>query len=86
MYLHSFPDSNIIMGFFMSKSMDANLKRQQEFMLHNSRLQVSECETAFAPVECLLEQKNATVHHWKCYFIMNSGTTFEILPIFEIHL
>lgn len=30
------------MGFLLSKSMDANLKKQQEFMLHNSRLQVSE--------------------------------------------
>lgn len=57
MYLHSFPDSNIIMGFFMSKSMDANLKRQQEFMLHNSRLQVSERKTAFIPVECWLNRK-----------------------------
>lgn len=30
------------MGFILSKSMDANFKKQQEFMLHNSRLQVSE--------------------------------------------
>lgn len=29
------------MGFLLSKSMDANLKKQQEFMLHNARLQVS---------------------------------------------
>ncbi|XP_049595158.2 plasminogen receptor (KT) isoform X1 [Syngnathus scovelli] len=29
------------MGFILSKSMDANLTKQQEFMLHNSRLQVS---------------------------------------------
>ncbi|XP_061553517.1 plasminogen receptor (KT) [Phycodurus eques] len=28
------------MGFLLSKSMDANLKKQQEFMLHNSRLQL----------------------------------------------
>ncbi|XP_061787866.1 plasminogen receptor (KT) [Nerophis lumbriciformis] len=28
------------MGFLLSKSMDANLKKQQEFMLHNSRLQM----------------------------------------------
>lgn len=40
--LISFPGGNVIMGFFLSKSMDANLKRQQEFMLHNSRLQVSD--------------------------------------------
>lgn len=36
------------MGFFMSKAMDANLKRQQEFMLHNSRLQVSEQKCYFS--------------------------------------
>lgn len=29
------------MGILLSKSMDANLKKQQEFMLHNARLQVS---------------------------------------------
>lgn len=29
------------MGFLLSKSMDANFKKQQEFMLHNGRLQVS---------------------------------------------
>lgn len=29
------------MGFLLSKSMDANFKKQQEFMLHNARLQVS---------------------------------------------
>ncbi|KAM8827818.1 plasminogen receptor (KT) [Spinachia spinachia] len=28
------------MGFLLSKSMDANFKKQQEFMLHNSRLQM----------------------------------------------
>lgn len=36
------------MGFFLSKSMDANLKRQQEFMLHNSRLQVSDPKCSFS--------------------------------------
>lgn len=52
------------MGFFMSKSMDANLKRQQEFMLHNSRLQVSGWKTAYlftpcprSPVEMLLSDE-----------------------------
>ncbi|XP_035524195.1 plasminogen receptor (KT) [Morone saxatilis] len=30
------------MGFLLSKSMDENIRKQQEFMLHNSRLQVSE--------------------------------------------
>ncbi|XP_029299874.1 plasminogen receptor (KT) [Cottoperca gobio] len=28
------------MGFLLSKSMDANFKKQQEFMLHNARLQM----------------------------------------------
>uniref|UniRef100_A0A8C6Q955 Uncharacterized protein n=1 Tax=Nothobranchius furzeri TaxID=105023 RepID=A0A8C6Q955_NOTFU len=30
------------MGFSLSKSMDANMTKQQEFMLHNSRLQVNQ--------------------------------------------
>lgn len=53
------------MGFFMSKSMDANLKRQQEFMLHNSRLQVSEWKNSLfihppapsSPLEMLLSDE-----------------------------
>lgn len=34
--------NNATMGFLLSKSMDANFKKQQEFMLHNARLQVSQ--------------------------------------------
>lgn len=65
------------MGFFMSKSMDANLKRQQEFMLHNSRLQVSECKTAYLFIPL------PPVHLWICYFLMTLGII--LLSSCEIH-
>lgn len=35
-------NANAAMGVLLSKSMDDNLKKQQEFMLTNARLQVSE--------------------------------------------
>lgn len=69
------------MGFFMSKSMDANLKRQQEFMLHNSRLQVSEWKTAdlFIPLP--------PVHLCKWYFLMvlYFSSCILLLSSFGIH-
>ncbi|TNM91877.1 hypothetical protein fugu_018889 [Takifugu bimaculatus] len=63
------------MGFFMSKSMDANLRRQQEFMLHNSRLQL---ERQILMQNQMRERQAAMQLAWSREFLKYFGTFFAV--------
>ncbi|XP_051907698.1 plasminogen receptor (KT) [Hippocampus zosterae] len=63
------------MGFLLSKSMDANLKKQQEFMLHNSRLQL---ERQMMMQNQMRERQMAMQIAWSREFIKYFGTFFVV--------
>ncbi|XP_057674663.1 plasminogen receptor (KT) [Corythoichthys intestinalis] len=63
------------MGFLLSKSMDANLKKQQEFMLHNSRLQL---ERQMMMQNQMRERQMAMQIAWSREFIKYFGTFFAV--------
>ncbi|XP_077352853.1 plasminogen receptor (KT) [Festucalex cinctus] len=63
------------MGFLLSKTMDANLKKQQEFMLHNSRLQL---ERQMMMQNQMRERQMAMQIAWSREFIKYFGTFFAV--------
>ncbi|XP_028273103.1 plasminogen receptor (KT) [Parambassis ranga] len=66
------------MGFLMSKSMDANLKKQQEFMLHNSRLQM---ERQILMQNQMRERQMAMQIAWSREFLKYFGTFFTLASV-----
>ncbi|XP_077592933.1 plasminogen receptor (KT) [Stigmatopora nigra] len=63
------------MGFLLSKSMDANLKKQQEFMLHNSRLQM---ERQMMMQNQMRERQMAMQIAWSREFLKYFGAFFAV--------
>ncbi|XP_047425327.1 plasminogen receptor (KT) [Mugil cephalus] len=63
------------MGFLMSKSMDENLKKQQEFMLHNSRLQM---ERQILMQNQMRERQMAMQIAWSREFLNYFGSFFAV--------
>ncbi|XP_022617892.1 plasminogen receptor (KT) [Seriola dumerili] len=66
------------MGFLLSKSMDANLKKQQEFMLHNSRLQM---ERQILMQNQMRERQMAMQIAWSREFLKYFGTFFSVATV-----
>ncbi|CAF93165.1 unnamed protein product, partial [Tetraodon nigroviridis] len=66
------------MGFVLSKSMDANLKRQQEFMLHNSRLQM---ERQILMQNQMRERQMAMQVAWSREFLKYFGAFFAVTTL-----
>lgn len=66
------------MGFLMSKSMDANLKKQQEFMLHNSRLQM---ERQILMQNQMRERQMAMQIAWSREFLNYFGAFFTLATV-----
>ncbi|XP_061656423.1 plasminogen receptor (KT) [Syngnathoides biaculeatus] len=64
------------MGFLLSKSMDANLRKQQEFMLHNSRLQL---ERQMMMQNQMRERQMAMQIAWSREFVKYFGTFFAVV-------
>ncbi|XP_034402229.1 plasminogen receptor (KT) [Cyclopterus lumpus] len=63
------------MGFLLSKSMDANFKKQQEFMLHNSRLQM---ERQMLMQNQMRERQMAMQVAWSREFVKYFGTFYTV--------
>lgn len=63
------------MGFLLSKSMDANLKKQQEFMLHNSRLQM---DRQILMQNQMRERQMAMQVAWSREFLKYFGTFYAL--------
>ncbi|XP_044029560.1 plasminogen receptor (KT) [Siniperca chuatsi] len=66
------------MGFLLSKSMDANFKKQQEFMLHNSRLQM---ERQILMQNQMRERQMAMQIAWSREFLKYFGTFFTVATL-----
>ncbi|XP_053740272.1 plasminogen receptor (KT) [Synchiropus splendidus] len=66
------------MGFLLSKSMDANFKKQQEFMLHNSRLQM---ERQMMMQNQMRERQMAMQIAWSREFLKYFGTFFMVASV-----
>ncbi|KAM9820768.1 plasminogen receptor (KT) [Neosynchiropus ocellatus] len=66
------------MGFLLSKSMDANFKKQQEFMLLNSRLQM---ERQLMMQNQMRERQMAMQIAWSREFLKYFGTFFTIASV-----
>ncbi|KAM7393017.1 hypothetical protein PAMA_007911 [Pampus argenteus] len=66
------------MGFLLSKSMDANFKKQQEFMLHNSRLQM---ERQILMQNQMRERQIAMQIAWSREFLKYFGTFFIMTTV-----
>ncbi|XP_058473763.1 plasminogen receptor (KT) [Solea solea] len=66
------------MGFQMSKTMDANLKKQQEFMLHNSRLQL---ERQIMMQSQMRDRQMAMQIAWSREFLKYFGTFFAVTTV-----
>lgn len=66
------------MGFLLSKSMDANFKKQQEFMLHNARLQM---ERQILMQNQMRERQMAMQVAWSREFIKYFGTFFSVTTL-----
>ncbi|CAK6959348.1 plasminogen receptor (KT) [Scomber scombrus] len=66
------------MGFLLSKSMDANFKKQQEFMLHNSRLQM---ERQILMQNQMRERQMAMQIAWSREFLKYFGTFFTMASV-----
>ncbi|KAF3702134.1 Plasminogen receptor (KT) [Channa argus] len=66
------------MGFLLSKSMDANLKNQQEFMLHNSRLQL---ERQILMQSQMRERQMAMQIAWSREVLKYFGTFFTLATV-----
>ncbi|KAG9266320.1 plasminogen receptor (KT) [Astyanax mexicanus] len=63
------------MGFIMSKAMDQNMQRQQEFMLHNARVQM---ERQILMQNEMRERQMAMQVAWSREFIKYYGTFFGL--------
>ncbi|XP_068190089.1 plasminogen receptor (KT) [Antennarius striatus] len=66
------------MGFLLSKSMDANLKKQQEFMLHTGRLQM---ERQIMMQDQMRQRQMAMQVAWSREFIKYFGTFFTVVSV-----
>lgn len=66
------------MGFLLSKSMDANFKKQQEFMLHNARLQM---ERQILMQNQMRERQMAMQIAWSREFLNYFGTFFTVATL-----
>lgn len=66
------------MGFLLSKSMDANFKKQQEFMLHNARLQM---ERQILMQNQMRERQMAMQIAWSREFLKYFGTFFTLATV-----
>uniref|UniRef100_A0AAY4DW68 Plasminogen receptor (KT) n=1 Tax=Denticeps clupeoides TaxID=299321 RepID=A0AAY4DW68_9TELE len=66
------------MGFLMSKSMDENMKKQQEFMLHNSRLQL---ERQIIMQNQMRERQMAMQIAWSREFLKYYGAFFSLATL-----
>ncbi|KAF3848960.1 hypothetical protein F7725_015457 [Dissostichus mawsoni] len=66
------------MGFLLSKSMDANFKKQQEFMLHNARLQM---ERQIVMQNQMRERQMAMQVAWSREFLKYYGTFFTLATV-----
>uniref|UniRef100_A0A3P9M9C3 Plasminogen receptor, C-terminal lysine transmembrane protein n=1 Tax=Oryzias latipes TaxID=8090 RepID=A0A3P9M9C3_ORYLA len=66
------------MGFLLSKSMDANFHKQQEFMLHNSRLQL---ERQIMMQNQMRERQMAMQIAWSREFLKYSGSFFALASV-----
>ncbi|XP_029371010.1 plasminogen receptor (KT) [Echeneis naucrates] len=66
------------MGFLLSKSMDANFKKQQEFMLHNARLQM---ERQIQMQNQMRERQMAMQIAWSREFLKYFGTFFAVTTL-----
>ncbi|KAM3600436.1 uncharacterized protein V6R79_023545 [Siganus canaliculatus] len=66
------------MGFLLSKSMDANFKKQQEFMLHNARLQM---ERQILMQNQMRERQMAMQIAWSREFLKYFGTFFTVATV-----
>ncbi|XP_059214692.1 plasminogen receptor (KT) [Centropristis striata] len=66
------------MGFLLSKSMDANFKKQQEFMLHNSRLQM---ERQILMQNQMRERQMAMQIAWSREFLNYFGAFFALTTV-----
>ncbi|XP_038590398.1 plasminogen receptor (KT) [Micropterus salmoides] len=66
------------MGFLLSKPMDANFKKQQEFMLHNSRLQM---ERQILMQNQMRERQMAMQIAWSREFLKYFGTFFTVATL-----
>lgn len=66
------------MGFLLSKSMDANFKKQQEFMLHNARLQM---ERQILMQNQMRERQMAMQIAWSREFLNYFGSFFTVATL-----
>ncbi|XP_034752653.1 plasminogen receptor (KT) [Etheostoma cragini] len=66
------------MGFLLSKPMDANFKKQQEFMLHNSRLQM---ERQILMQNQMRERQMAMQVAWSREFLKYFGSFFTVVTV-----
>ncbi|XP_028660777.1 plasminogen receptor (KT) [Erpetoichthys calabaricus] len=66
------------MGFLMSKSLDENMKKQQEFMLLNSRLQL---ERQILMQNQMRERQMAMQIAWSREFLKYYGTFFGLVTV-----
>ncbi|XP_055009475.1 plasminogen receptor (KT) [Boleophthalmus pectinirostris] len=66
------------MGFLLSKSMETNLQKQQEFMLHNARLQM---ERQIMMQNQMRERQMAMQIAWSREFLKYFGTFFSVASL-----
>ncbi|XP_040054414.2 plasminogen receptor (KT) [Gasterosteus aculeatus] len=66
------------MGFLLSKSMDANFKKQQEFMLHTSRLQM---ERQLLMQNQMRERQMAMQVAWSREFLKYFGSFYAVTTV-----
>ncbi|XP_022061095.1 plasminogen receptor (KT) [Acanthochromis polyacanthus] len=66
------------MGFLLSKSLDANMKKQQEFMLHNTRLQM---ERQILMQNQMRERQMAMQMAWSREFLKYYGAFFTVATV-----
>ncbi|XP_010891150.1 plasminogen receptor (KT) [Esox lucius] len=66
------------MGFILSKSMDQSFKKQQEFMLHNARLQL---ERQILMQNQMRERQMAMQIAWSREFLKYYGTFFSLTTL-----
>ncbi|XP_070845706.1 plasminogen receptor (KT) [Chaetodon trifascialis] len=66
------------MGFLLSKSMDANFRKQQEFMLHNARLQM---ERQILMQNQMRERQMAMQVAWSREFLKYFGSFFTVATV-----
>ncbi|KAM6985511.1 plasminogen receptor (KT) [Aplochiton taeniatus] len=66
------------MGFLLSKSMDQNFRKQQEFMLHNARLQM---ERQILMQNQMRERQMAMQIAWSREFLKYYGTFFGLVTL-----